>query len=145
MELLIGESDKYYDAHHENSVDWTGADTELLLQPSDSTSYLITRLGFSAYNVTADFAQDIKLEVYDGAEWETRLLASNYAGLSVVADRVDNYKIGAKTMLVFLWHYRNGILIHGTLGEQMKVHPSDLITGCSNFYFGLRYLEFVRG
>ena len=143
MAHLIGESDKYYDAYHKNSVDWTGATTELLFEPSDGASYLITRLGFTAYNVVADFAQDIKLEFYDREEWETRLLASNYAGLSVVADRVDNFTVGASLQLIFLWHYRNGIMIHGSLGEKMKVYPSDAITGCSSFYFGLRYLKFV--
>lgn len=143
LAYLVGERDKHYTTHHENSVDWVGATTPLLLQPSASTSYLVSRLGFAAFNVTDDFAQDIKLDFYDGESWETRYLASNYAGLSVVSDRVDDYKVGAKTMLVFLWHFRNGFLLHGTLGEELKIYPSAAITNCGNFHCGVRYFEFV--
>jgi len=143
VSYLVGERDKHYITYHKTSVNWVGATTPLLLQPSASTTYLVSRLGFAAYNATDDFAQDIKLDFYDGKNWETRYLASNYAGLSVVSDRIDDYKIGAKAMLVFLWHFRNGLLIHGTLGEQLKIYPSANITNCANFHGGVRYFEFV--
>jgi len=144
MSYLVGECDKHFNTYHKTSVDWTGATTELLIKPSDSTAYMVSRLGYAVYNVTDDFAQDIKLDFYDGESWETRLLASNYAGLSVVADRIDDYKIGAKSMIVFLWHFRNGFMIHGTLGEQVRVYPSANIINCGHFYCGVRYFEFVR-
>jgi len=143
MSYLVGERDKYYTTHHKTSVNWVGANTPLLIQPPASTSYMVSRVGFAAYNVSDDFAQDIKLDFCDGESWETRYLASNYASLSVVADRIDDYKVGAKFMLVFLWHFRNGFLVHGTLEEQLKIYPSALITNCSNFHCGVRYFEFV--
>ena len=141
---LVGERDKHYTTFHKTSVNWVGAATPLLLEPSASTNYLVSRLGFAAFNISDDFAQDIKLDFYDGESWETRYLAGNYAGLSVVSDRVDDFKVGtAKTMLVFLWHFRNGLLVHGTLGEQLKIYPSATITNCANFHCGVRYFEFV--
>ena len=143
MSYLVGERDKHYTPYHEVSVNWVSATTELLLKPSASTSYLVTRLGFTAYNPANDFAQDIKIALYDGKSWTTLFSADGYASLANVASRVDDFKIGANDVVSFLWHYRNGILVHGTLGEQLKVYPSALITNCDNFHCGVRYFEFV--
>lgn len=140
---LVGECDKHYSAYHKTSVDWVSATTAVLLQPSASTSYLISRIGFTSMDPAVDFTQTIKMDFYDGTDWETRFLANNYASLANVADQVDSWKAGTKDMISFLWHYRNGIMLRGTLGEQMKIHPSAKITGCDHFYCGVRYFEFV--
>jgi hypothetical protein len=143
MSYLVGERDKHYSAYHKTSVDWGGATTAVLLQPSASTSYLVSRIGFTSMDPAVDFAQTIKMDYYDGANWETRFLANNYASLANVADRVDSWKAGTKDMITFFWHYRNGIILRGTRGEQLKIYPSALITGCDYFYCGVRYFEFV--
>jgi len=143
LSYLVGERDKHYTPHDKVSVDWASATTELLLQPSASLKYLLTRIGFTVYNPADDFAQDIKMGFYDGQNWETIFSADGYASLANTASRVDSFKIGTNDAVSFLWHYRNGILVHGTLEEQLKIYPSALITNCDDFHCGVRYFEFV--
>jgi hypothetical protein len=90
---VIGVPDKYYKPYHESSVNWASTPTAMLLEP-DNVMHLVTRLGFTVYNASADFTQEIKMDFHDGIEWETRFLADNYASLANVATRVDTYKIG---------------------------------------------------
>jgi len=140
--LLDGEYDQYYSAIHTSSVDWVHATTPIELDPGDC-NYLITRMGFTVYDTSNDFAQDIKMDFFDGDTWETRFSANNYATLANVANQVDPYKIGTIEMVSFLWHYKNGIQIHGSLGEKMKIYPSAMITNCDHFHCSLRYLKFI--
>ena len=140
---LVGEGDKHYTPYHKVSSNWATVTTELLLQPSASTTYLITRLGFTVYDASNNFAQDIKIDLYDGQDWETIFAANDYASIANVASRVDSFKIGDKDVVSFLWWYNNGIKVHGMRGEQLKIYPSALITNCDDFYCGVRYFEFI--
>jgi hypothetical protein len=140
--LLFGERDQYYSAIHISSVDWAGAATAIELDPGDC-NYLITRIGFTVYDAADDFTQTLKMDFFNGKDWETRWLADNYASLANVADRTDTYKIGAKDIVTYMWHYRNGVMLIGSRGEKMKIYPSANIVNCDRFYCGLRYLKFV--
>lgn len=140
---LNGERDKYYSAHHVSSVDWASATTAIELDPGSELNYLISRVGFTVYDASDDFAQDIKMDFYDGENWETRFLANNYATLANVADRIDTFKIGTKDMVSYLWHYRNGIALYGSRGENMKIYPSANIVNCDHFHCSVRYLKYL--
>lgn len=140
---LDGERDQYYSAHHVSSVDWANATTAMEIDPGSDFNCLITRVGFTVYDAADDFTQTLKMDFFDGEDWETLWLADNYASLANVADRTDAYKIGTKDLVTYMWHYRNGIKIHGSLGEKLKIYPSANIANCDHFYCGLRCLKFV--
>lgn len=141
---LEGEREKTYTPCHTGSVDWTAAGTDVLLEPPIGENWLVTRLGFTAYNTVADFTQTIKMEKYEGSNWITVLEADCFAKLMCVATRVDKFTLAGVDVVAILWHFRNGIEIVGSAGEKLKIYPSANITGSTKFYSCLRYFKYPK-